>query len=62
MAYFTTEYGDKVKYTKYKYPWHGTDWKEISSYFGLNYLFGLVNKSNYCEHWTNNPLVFYPFP
>ena len=28
----------------------------------MSYLFGLVSKSSYINHWATNPLVYYPFP
>ena len=42
--------------------WNGITPEELKAFFGLNYLFGLVNKSNFTEYWASNPLVYFPFP
>lgn len=36
--------------------------EEVKAYFGLLYLFGLVCKTAYTEHWSKNPLVYNPLP
>lgn len=52
-----------MKHKKLYYStWNGTIWEEIAAYFGLMYLFGLVNKSSYRKHWSISPLVYNPFP
>ena len=32
------------------------------AFFGLNYLFGIMRNGRINEHWSCNPLVYFPFP